>query len=99
LLVVHNALARGTTVPDNDLVTSDYLSEPRSGSTPAEVFRAVFPGRTPSGELNTVIVTRQGVGSSGRVWLTFNGALKTTVVMTDQETAQLRELLDKATGG
>jgi hypothetical protein len=86
-------------VPDSDLVASDHLSEPRSGSTPAEVFRAVFAGHTPSGELNTVIVTRQGVGPSGRVWLTFNGALKTTVVMTDRETAELRELLDKATGG
>jgi hypothetical protein len=73
--------------------------QPRSGSTPAEVYRAVFPGRTPSGEPNAVIVTRQGVGLAARVWLTFNGALKTTVAMTDRETAELRELLDKATGG
>jgi hypothetical protein len=36
-------------------------------------------------------------GQSGRVWLTFNGAIKTTVVMTNPETMQLCELLNKAT--
>lgn len=71
--------------------------QPRSGSTPAEVYRAVFPGCTPSGETNTVIVTRQGVGRDARVWLTFCGALKTTVAMTDEETAELCELLSAAT--
>jgi hypothetical protein len=35
--------------------------------------------------------------NAGRVCLTFNGATKTTVVMTNQETAQLCELLNKAT--
>lgn len=84
-------------MPDSDLVTFDHLSEPRSGSTPAEVYRAVFPGRTPSGELSTVIVTRQGVGPSGRVWLTFNGALRTTVEMTNPETTQLCAMLHEAT--
>ncbi len=68
-----------------------------SGSTPEEMFRAALPGRTPQGEPSTVIVTRQGTGQSGRVWLTFNGAIKTTVVMTDPETMQLCELLNKAT--
>jgi hypothetical protein len=58
-------------VPESDLVNFDHFSEPRSGSTPAEVYRAVFPGRTPEGQLNTVIVTRQGSGTAGRVWLTF----------------------------
>jgi hypothetical protein len=70
---------------------------PVSGSTPAETFRAALLDHTPQGEPSTVIVTRQGTGQSGRVWLTFNGAIKTTVVMTDGETAQLSELLDKAT--
>jgi hypothetical protein len=32
------------------------------------------------------------------VWLTFNGAIKTTVVMTNPETACLVELLNKALG-
>jgi hypothetical protein len=67
-----------------------------SGSTPDETFRATMQGRTVNGEPTTVIVTRQGLGRDGRVWLTFNGAIKTTVVMTNPETAQLTELLDKA---
>ncbi len=61
------------------------------------MFRAALPGRTPQGEPSTVIVTRQGTGQFGRVWLTFNGAIKTTVVMTDPETVQLCELLTQAT--
>ncbi len=71
--------------------------QPRSGSTHAEVFRAVFPGRTPDGEANTLIVTRQGQGRAGRVWLTFAGALRTTVALTDPEAEELRELLGAAT--
>jgi hypothetical protein len=54
-------------------------------------------GRTPSGESATVIITRQGLGSDARVWLTFDGAIKTTTVLTDQKVAELRELLGKAT--
>ncbi len=84
-------------MPESDLVNFDHFSEPRSGSTPAEVYRAVFPGRTPEGQLNTVIVTRQGSGTAGRVWLTFWGAIRTTVAMTDGEAGELIELLDKAT--
>jgi hypothetical protein len=68
-----------------------------NGSTRDETFRGTMRGRTPDGEFTTVIVTRQGLGRAGRVWLTFNGAIKTTVVMTDGETGQLGELLDKAT--
>ena len=70
---------------------------PVSSSAPEETFRAALPGRTPEGEPSNVIVTRQGTGQSGRVWLTFNGAIKTTVVMTNPETVQLCELLNKAT--
>jgi hypothetical protein len=54
-------------------------------------------GRTPDGQPATVIVTRQGLGRDGRGWLTFNRAIKTTVVMTNPETVQLCELLNKAT--
>jgi hypothetical protein len=50
------------------------------------------------GTPTTLIVTRQGLGSAGRVWLTFHGAIKATVVMTNPETAHLVELLNKATG-
>lgn len=68
-----------------------------SGSTPDETFRATLQARTPDGAYSTVIITRQGLGRAGRVWLTFNGAVKTTVVMTDPETGQLAELLGEAT--
>ena len=68
-----------------------------SGSIQDETFRGTMCGRTPDGQPATVIVTRQGLGPDGRVWLTFNGAIKTTVVMTNPETAQLWELLNKAT--
>ena len=68
-----------------------------SGSTPDEMFRATLRTRTPEGAFATVIVTRQGLGRSGRVWLTFDGAIKTTAVMDDPETGQLVELLGKAT--
>jgi hypothetical protein len=61
-----------------------------------ETFRATIRGRTPEGEFSTVIVLRRGLGQAGRVWLTFNGAIKTTVVMTDLETEQLMELLGDA---
>ncbi|MGH3700296.1 MAG: hypothetical protein ACRDQ9_00335 [Pseudonocardiaceae bacterium] len=43
-----------------------------------------------------MIVTRQGMGNAGRVWLTFNGAIRTTVVLTNQETITLCELLTNA---
>lgn len=54
-------------------------------------------GRTPDGAFATLIVTRQGLGRDGRTWLTFDGATKTTVVMTNAEAGQLGDLLDKAT--
>lgn len=53
-------------------------------------------GRNPDGELSTVIVTRRGLGHSGRVWLTLDGAWKTTVVLTDAETIELTGLLTSA---
>lgn len=67
-----------------------------SGSTPDEAFRASLRAHTPSDDLATVIVTRQGLGRAGRVWLTFDGAMKTTAIMTDPETTHLIELLGKA---
>jgi hypothetical protein len=36
------------------------------------------------------------MGNAGRAWLTFNGAIKTTVVLTDQEAGQLAGLLEDA---
>lgn len=65
-------------------------------STPDETFRATMRGRTPEGEPTTLIVTRQGLGRAGRTWLTFDGAITTTAVLTDQETERLIELLREA---
>ena len=65
-------------------------------NTTEETFRGRIRGRTPEDESTTLIVTRQGVGRAGRTWLTFNGAIRTTVVLTDQEAGQLTGLLDDA---
>ncbi|MGH3837754.1 MAG: hypothetical protein ACRDSF_18930, partial [Pseudonocardiaceae bacterium] len=70
------------------MIVDHPAESPSPGSTPAEIFRGL-PGRTPEGEPGTLIVTRQGLGRNGRVWLTFNGAIRTTVVLTDGETGQL----------
>jgi len=51
-----------------------------SGNTPDETFRATMRSCTPNGEPHTV----RGPGNSGRVCLTFNGTIRTTVVMTNQ---------------
>ncbi|MCA1674397.1 MAG: hypothetical protein LC799_20145 [Actinobacteria bacterium] len=67
-------------------------------SGPTETFRDTMRGRTPEGEPTTLIVTRKGLGSAGRTWLTFNGAIRTTVVLTDQEAEQLTGMLGEASG-
>ena len=69
-----------------------------TGPLPEETYRGTLQGRTPGGEPSTVIVTRKGLGRSGRVWLTFLGALKTTVVMSDEQAGNLAELLHAARG-
>lgn len=61
-----------------------------------ETFRATLLARTPDGALSTLIITRRGLGHHGRVWLTFDGAIKTTVVMTGPETEELVGLLSDA---
>lgn len=65
-------------------------------STTEETFRATLRGRTPEGDFTTLIVLRRGLGRAGRVWLTFDGAIKTTVVLTDPETGRLIALLGDA---
>lgn len=79
-----------------ELATKGWRKVAVSGSTPYETFRAALRSCTPNGEPHTVIVTRQGMGNAGRVWLTFNGAIRTTVVLTNQETITLCELLTNA---
>jgi hypothetical protein len=65
-------------------------------STPYETFRAALPISTPDGEQATVIVTRQGQGSDGRVWITISGAWVTTAVVTDEDAERLIGLLGDA---
>ena len=94
-------------MPDRDHMTTDTPATPyirdirpgqaRAGSTRDEAFRAVMRLRTPEGGTAAVIVTRQGLGSESRIWLTFSGAITTTAVMTHGETGTMRELLGKAT--
>jgi hypothetical protein len=67
-------------------------------STPDETFRETLPTCTPDGEPATLIITRQGHGSAGRVWITFSGAWVTTAVLTDQEAEQFIQLVSDARG-
>jgi hypothetical protein len=59
-----------------------------------ETFRGTLAARTPENERTTLIVLRR----KQRVWLTFNGAIRTTVTMTDPEATQLVGLLQAAQG-
>ena len=61
-----------------------------------ETYRATLGGRSADGCPATVIVTRQGLGRAGRVWLTFLGAIKTTMSLSDDQATQLAELLHAA---
>jgi len=57
--------------------------------------RTVLSFRGPGGEAPTVIVMRKG----GKVWPVFNGAVKTTVAMTDPEATRLIEAVNAASRG
>ncbi len=61
-----------------------------------ESYRGTLRARNVDGEPHTVIVMRRGLGRNARVWLTVNGALKTTLQMTGAEAARLVELLTEA---
>ncbi|MGH4008926.1 MAG: hypothetical protein ACRDTH_12355 [Pseudonocardiaceae bacterium] len=63
-----------------------------------ESYRRTLRARNVDGEPHTVIVMRRGLGRNARVWLTMNGAWKTTLQMTDPEAARLAELLTEAQG-
>ena len=67
-------------------------------TTDEETFRGTVQGCTPDSDSATVIVIRRGLGRSGRVWLTFNGSIRATLVMTDQQTGRLLDLLGAAQG-
>ena len=57
--------------------------------------RTVLTFRGPQGEAVTVIVMRR----SSKVWLVYNGAVKTTAAMSDAEAAQLVSALRAASRG
>lgn len=59
-----------------------------------ESYRKVLPFRTPEGQVVTVIVLRR----RSAVWLTFNGAEKTTVVLGERDAGQLIEAVSHASG-
>lgn len=61
-----------------------------------ERYRATIPLRTPDGELATLIVLHRGRGNDGRVWLTFDGAIKTTVTMDNRETDEVVSMIKAA---
>jgi len=61
-----------------------------------ESYRATIQLRTPDGERSTLIVLRRGCGQNGRIWLTFDGALKTTVTMDDQQSDELTGMIKAA---
>ena len=65
----------------------------RRTSATDETFRAMLRTQMLEGEPTTLIVTRQGVGGAGHVWLTGNGRIQTTVVLTRHEAEQLAGML------
>ena len=65
-------------------------------TTPYETFRGMLPTCTPDGSPQHSIVTRQGLGSAGRVWIRFSGAWVTTAVMTNDEAEQFVQLVSDA---
>ncbi len=54
-------------------------------STPDETYRATMRVQTPEHGPATLIVTRQG----SRTWLTLEGSIRSTAVLTDQQVAEL----------
>lgn len=59
-----------------------------------ESYRQVLQLHTPEGAPAALIVLRR----KSAVWLTFQGAMKTTVVMRDQEAGRLIEAVNNAAG-
>lgn len=54
-----------------------------------ESYRSTIQLRTPDGAPATLIVLRRGHDRDGRVWITFDGALKTTLSMNDRESGEV----------
>lgn len=88
-----------------DMTRQHRRTPPEPGHAPASTTpqtyseshsdRAVLAFRGARGDPATVIIMR----TRGQVWLTFNGAEKTTVAMTDPQAGQLIEALHTASRG
>lgn len=63
-----------------------------------EVHRDTITVRAPDGGRATVIVARRTPSAGPRIWVTFDGAIKTTAVFTETEAASFGELIDIARG-
>ncbi len=61
-----------------------------------ERYRSTIQLRNPEGEPATLIVLRRGRGRDGRVWITFDGAIKTTLTMHDQESDEVINMIKAA---
>jgi carbon monoxide dehydrogenase subunit G len=68
----------------------------RSMHSDEETYRGTLQIRDVDDQPHTVIVMRRGLGRNARVWLTVNGAWKTTLHMTDAEATRFSELLTEA---
>jgi len=64
-----------------------------------ESYRATIQLRTPDGALSTLIVLRRGRGHDERVWLTFDGAIKTTIMMDNRESEKVISMIEAAQRG
>lgn len=61
-----------------------------------ESYRATIRLRTPDGAPATLIVLRRRRDHEWRVWLTFDGAIKTTVMMDGQESDEVTGMIKAA---
>lgn len=67
-----------------------------TGSTRDETYRAVVLGRTPDNAEATMIITRQGLGRSARVWITLAGSIRCTIVLSDPQSADVAGRIQEA---
>jgi hypothetical protein len=61
-----------------------------------ECYRSTIQLGTPEGFRATLIVLRRRSGHQWRVWLTFDGAIKTTVTMDDRESDEVTGMIKAA---
>lgn len=68
-----------------------------TGPDARETFRRVVEDlRTPEGARCTLIITGRGDGDRWRIWLTFAGGIRSTVVLTSRQAAAVVSALTAA---